>query len=100
VIFDCSDFLVDPGSCLTPPLLSNGEYIPIKTTYDHKDTVVYQCRSDYMLVDGENELTCNDGKWEGELATCEKSGECRNTLSKIGVGSHRLVNTIQGQISA
>ena len=60
---------------MPPQLLSNGEYTPVKTTYDHRETVEYQCLSDYTLVDGENKLTCNDGKWEGELAICERVGK-------------------------
>ena len=56
------------ASCQNPGRVKHG--VKIGNDYGHGKTVRYQCDGNYIL-EGTDQLTCHDGKWNFDLPKCK-----------------------------
>ena len=56
------------ATCGQPVDITNGSKIGVN--YAHGKTVQYKCNHGYTL-EGQNQLTCNDGKWNSKPPICK-----------------------------
>ena len=64
------DFLI-LATCRPPGGVDHG--IKNGNEYGHGKTVKYECDAEYTL-EGQNQLTCDDGKWNADPPKCR--GNC------------------------
>ncbi|XP_060792623.1 sushi, von Willebrand factor type A, EGF and pentraxin domain-containing protein 1-like [Neoarius graeffei] len=57
--WDGRDPVCEVVKCEPPPAISNGEFVPVDTSYNYNQAVVYSCSGDYTLI-GESTITCSD----------------------------------------
>ncbi|XP_077337313.1 complement component receptor 1-like protein isoform X3 [Lithobates pipiens] len=58
-------------TCPYPNITAKTSFIPVKTQYQFRDKLTYNCSKGYQLT-GESESFCNhEGKWTPKLPTCK-----------------------------
>ena len=61
-------FLPVLASCHDPGFLAQGS--KTGNVFAHGQTVIYECVQGYTL-EGNNQITCVDGKWDSERPKCK-----------------------------
>lgn len=57
-------------TCPYPNITANTFFIPVKTQYQYRDKLTYNCSKGYQLI-GESESFCNhEGRWSPKLPSC------------------------------
>lgn len=60
-------------ACTTvPESISNGYYVPVKSSYSAGEQVFYVCSQNYVMS-GSPTVTCTSGAWVGEYPSCSLS---------------------------
>ncbi|KAI5609086.1 sushi, von Willebrand factor type A, EGF and pentraxin domain-containing protein 1 isoform X5, partial [Silurus asotus] len=60
-------------TCLEPPTLTNGQFIPLKASYKYGEIVTYNCVEGFKLY-GSPTISCSDnGMFETSLSACRES---------------------------
>lgn len=71
---------LSPDPCGTPPEPSTFAY---RVSYSVGESVSYSCLEGHVRQSGSEQLTCNEGTWEGELLQCRRKSCCVMSCSWV-----------------